>query len=309
MKIAVIGVGGVGGYFGGRLAQAGADVTFIARGSHLAAMQERGLTLESPNGDAHIQPIKAVLDAGEVGAVEAIIFAVKMRDTLAAAAAIEPLVRRGVSVFTFQNGIESAEQIGKIVGEKNVIPGTAMIAATIKQPAVISQTGTIARLTFGEPSGRASPRTDKFFALCKNARIDAVLSDRIEWEVWNKFVHLSSFAGLTSLTRGPIGPVLASPEARSLLEQALSEATQVASAYGIEFSADSVSERLRFLQGLPPETTSSMSKDLIAGRPLEIHGLSGVIVRFGAANGVPTPIHRFIAGVLSVHADGTGASG
>lgn len=304
MKIVVIGAGGVGGYFGGRLARAGADVTFIARGSHLVALQQRGLTLESPNGDAHIHPIRAVSDANDAGSADAIIFAVKMRDTLTAAAAIEPLVSRGASVFTFQNGIESAEQLGKVVGGENVIPGTAMIAATIKQPGVISQTGTIARLTFGEPSGQGSLRTDQFFTLCRNAGIDAVLSERIGWEVWNKFVHLSSFAGLTSLTRGPIGPVLASPEARDLLEQALTEATRVASAHGVEFSADSVAERLKFLEGLPPETTSSMCKDLIAGRPLEVHDLSGAVVRFGAAKGVPTPVHRFISAALSVHAAG-----
>lgn len=308
MKIAVVGAGGVGGYFGARLAQAGIDVTFLARGSHLAAIQSRGLRIESPLGDAHVPSVRAFAKADEVGPVDAIIFAVKMKDTEAAAESVRPLVARGASLFTFQNGIESAARIGAVIGTENVVPGTAMISSTVVEPGVIRQTGTSGRLTFGEPDHSASERTDRFLAACQKAGIDTVLSNRIEWEVWNKFVHLASFAGMTSITRGSIGPVLGTPPTRKLLEGALTEATSVAAAHGIEFDANSVNNRIAFLESLPAATTSSMCVDLLAGRPLELEGLSGAVVRFGALKGVPTPIHSFIAGVLAVHANGISAA-
>jgi 2-dehydropantoate 2-reductase len=301
MRISVVGAGGVGGYFGGRLAQSGIDVTFVARGSHLDAIRSRGLRIESPLGDTHVSSVKAVARIEEVGAVDAIIFAVKMKDT----EAVRPLVDSGASLFTFQNGIESAARIGAVIGIENVVPGTAMIASTIAEPGLIRQTGKIARLTFGELDKRTSERTQRFLSACQKASIDAVLSNRIDWEVWNKFIHLASFAGMTSVTRGPIGPVLKTPKAREVLAGALMEATSVAAAHGIEFDANSVGDRIAFLESLPAETTSSMCVDLLAGRPLEVEGLSGAVVRFGKLKGVATPIHSFIAGVLAVHANGT----
>jgi 2-dehydropantoate 2-reductase len=308
MKIAIVGAGGVGGYFGARLAEAGVDVTFLARGAHLEAMRSRGLRIESPLGDAYIASVKIAANTDEVGPVDAIIFSVKMKDTETAAEAVRPLVARGASIFTFQNGIESAARIGAVIGTENVVPGTAMIASTIAEPGVIRQTGKIARLTFGEIDQRPSKRTEQFLAACQKAGIDAVVSYKIHWEVWNKFIHLASFAGMTSITRGSIGPVLQTPQARKVLEGAMTEATSVAAAHGIEFDANSVGNRIAFLEGLPAETTSSMCVDLLAGRPLELDGLSGAVVRFGALKGVPTPIHSFIAGVLAIHADGTSAA-
>jgi 2-dehydropantoate 2-reductase len=308
MKIAVVGAGGVGGYFGGRLAQAGIDVTFLARGSHLAAIQTSGLRIESPLGDAHVTSVRAVAKADEVGPVDAIIFSVKMKDTEAAAESVRPLIVRGASLFTFQNGIESATRIGAVIGAENVVPGTAMIASTIVEPGLIRQTGTSGRLTCGELNHSASERTERFLAACQKAGIDAVLSNRIEWEVWNKFVHLASFAGMTSITRGSIGPVLRTSPTRKLLEGALIEATAVAAAHGIEFDDNSVHNRVAFLESLPAQTTSSMCVDLLAGRPLELEGLSGAVERFGAVKGVPTPIHSFIASVLAIHANGMSAA-
>ena len=304
MKIAIVGAGGVGGYFGARLADAGVDVTFLARGAHLDAMRSRGLSVESPLGDTHVASVKTGANTDDVGPVDAIIFSVKMKDTETAAEAIKPLVDAGGSVFTLQNGIESAARMGAIVGTENVVPGTAMIASTIVQPGVIRQTGKIARLTFGELDQRPSKRTEQFLAACQKAGMDAVLSNKIQWEVWNKFIHLASFAAMTSITRGSIGPILQTPQTRKMLADAMMEATSVAAAHGIEFDANSVSNRIAFLESLPAETTSSMCVDLLAGRPLEVEGLSGAVVRFGALKGVPTPIHSFIAGVLAVHANG-----
>ena len=207
LRIAVMGSGGVGGYFGGRLAKGGADVTFIARGAHLEALRAKGLRIVSRNGDAHLQPTRAVATPAECGTVDAILFSVKLGDTEAAAAAVKPLVDKGASVFTFQNGVESAERIGKIVGAGNVVAGTAQIAAVIAEPGLIRHTGTMARLVFGEADGKPSPRTEAMLAACKAGGFDCLLSDDIVRAVWMKFAMLAPFAGMTTLTRGTIGPV------------------------------------------------------------------------------------------------------
>jgi 2-dehydropantoate 2-reductase len=304
LRIAVMGSGGIGGYVGARLAQAGAIVTFIARGAHLAAMQDKGLRVLSPNGDVHLAPTRAVSDPRDVGGADIVLFAVKMRDTEDAARAIKPLVDGGPSVVTFQNGVESADRLAAILGREAVIPGTALIAAAITEPGVIKQTGAIARLTFGELDGMPRDRTDRLFAACKEAGIDAVLSTDMKRDLWNKFVPLTVFSGLTAVTRGPIGPIMKTPATRRLAEAALRESTAVAAAHGVAFDEASIAQRMAFMDGLPPAATSSMCHDLMAGKPLEIDGLSGTVARLGAAKGIATPVHAFIADVLAVHAAG-----
>lgn len=307
LRIAVMGVGGVGGYFGARLAQAGAPVTFIARGEHLAAMRRKGLRVLSANGDIHIAEARSVSDPREVGGADIVLFAVKMRDTEAAAHSIKPLIDGGASVVTFQNGVESADRLAAILGRENVVPGTALIAAAIEQPGVIKHTGALARLTFGEADGRSRERTDRLFALCKGAGIEAILSSDMQREIWNKFVPLTVFSGLTTITRGPIGPIMKTPQTRRLTEAALRETTTVAAAYGVEFGEASIAQRMAFLDGLPAETKSSMCHDLMANKPLEIEGLSGAVARLGQRKGIATPVHGFIADVLAVHAAGSPA--
>src|SRR5262245_40783774 len=191
MKITVMGSGGVGGYFGARLAAAGNDVTFVARGAHLAAMRSRGLRLDSEIGPLHLDPVKAVADAGEVPEADAIIFAVKMRDTESAAESLRPLVAKGAGIFTFQNGVESGARIGRIVGAGKVVEGAARIAANISEPGVIKQIGTFAVLEFGEADGKPSPRTEAFHAACVAAGIDAALSRNISRTIWAKFAMLA----------------------------------------------------------------------------------------------------------------------
>ena len=211
MKITVMGPGGVGGYFGARLAAAGNDVTFVARGAHLEAMQAKGLRLDSDIGNLHLNPVKVVADARDIPAADAIIFAVKMRDTESAAESLRPLVAKGAAIFTFQNGVESAERIGRIVGAGNVVEGAARIASNIPEPGVIKQIGKFAILEFGERDGKPSARTTAFHAACVAAGINATLSDNISRTLWLKFAMLAPVAGMTALTRGPLGPIRRHP--------------------------------------------------------------------------------------------------
>jgi 2-dehydropantoate 2-reductase len=253
-------------------------------------MRSKGLRVLSLKGDIHISETCAVSDPLEVGGSDIVVFAVKMRDTEAAAHAIKPLIDGGA--------------LAAILGRENVIPGTALIAAAIEQPGVIKHTGALARLTFGEADGRPRERTDRLFALCEEAGIETILSSDMQREIWNKFVPLTVFSGLTTITRGPIGPIMRMPQTRRLAEAALREATAVAAAHGVDFGEASIAQRLAFLDGLPAETKSSMCHDLMADKPLEIEGLSGAVARLGQQKGVATPVHGFIADVLAVHANG-----
>jgi 2-dehydropantoate 2-reductase len=270
----------------------------------LAAMLSQGLRVLSANGNVHIAKVRAVSDLREAVGAEIVLFAVKMRDTESAAHAIKPLVDSGASVVTFQNGVDSTDRLSAILGRENVIPGTALINAAIAEPGVIKLTGTLARFTFGEADGKPRERTDRLFNLCKEAGIDTILSADMHREIWNKFVQLCVFSGLTTVTRGPIGPIMRTPQTRRLVEAALRESTAVAAAHGVDFGAASIAQRMAVFDGLHVEAQSSMYHDLMAGKPLEIDGLSGAVARLGREKGVATPVHGFIADVLAVHSAG-----
>lgn len=304
MKITVMGPGGVGGYFGARLAAAGNDVTFVARGSHLAAMRKSGLRLDSDIGKLHLEPVQVVADAGEIAAADAIIFAVKLGDTEKAAESLKALVAKGATVFTFQNGVESAERIGRIVGAKGVVPGVARIASHIVEPGVIQQSGSFARLDFAESDGKPSARTTAFHKACKEAGIDATLSSNIGRDLWMKFAMLAPHAAMTALTRGPIGPVRSNPQSLALLKSLVEEtvAVGVARKAGIE-TADTETIMKGF-QGMPAGFLASMAHDILAGKPIEVDHLSGVVVKLGSQAGVPTPAHKFITQALAPFAAG-----
>lgn len=304
LKIAVMGSGGVGGYFGARLAQSGADVTFIARGAHLAAMRRAGLRIDSKATPLHVAPVKVVQDPGDAGPVDVVMFCVKMADTDGAARQIKPLVDQGASVFTFQNGVESADAVGAVVGAANVVAGTAQIAAVISEPGTIKHTGTMARMVFGETDGKSSPRTERFLTACKAAGFECVLSDDITRAVWMKFAMLAPFSGMTSLTRGPIGPVRSNPRSRRLLESAVREVVAVGAKLGKHVGGEDVERTLKVIDSMPAEMTASMTHDLMAGKPLELNGLSGAVARLGEACGVDVSTHRFIADALAIHAGG-----
>jgi 2-dehydropantoate 2-reductase len=304
MKIAVMGSGGVGGYFGARLAAAGSDVTFVARGAHLAAMQKQGLRLDSEIGPLHLERVKAVADASEVAEADAILFAVKMRDTESAAETLRPLVARGASIFTFQNGVESGARIGKIVGAGKVVEGAARIAANISGPGVIKQIGTFAILEFGEPDGKPSPRTEAFHAACVAAGINATLSDNISRTLWTKFALLAPVSGMTALARGPIGPVRANPKSRALLQAAVEETVALGVALKTGLVPEDAARTMKLIDGLPAGMVASMCHDLLAGKPIEVEGLSGAVARLAGENRIPAPTHAFIAAALAPFTDG-----
>jgi len=304
MKITVMGSGGVGGYFGARLAAAGNDATFVARGAHLQAMRKHGLRLDSEIGNLHIDPVKVVANAGEIPAADAIIFAVKMRDTESAAQSLRNLVSNGATIFTFQNGMESAERIGRIVGAGKVVEGAARIAAHMPEPGVIKQDSNFAILEFGEAEGKPSPRTTAFHAACVGAGIAATLSSNISRTIWAKFAMLAPVAGMTALTRGPIGPVRANAKSRALLQAAVEEAVALGVALETGLVPEDAARTMKLIDGLPKEMMASMCHDLLAGKPIEIEGLSGAVARLASENGVPAPTHAFIAAALAPFTDG-----
>jgi 2-dehydropantoate 2-reductase len=304
MKIVVMGSGGVGGYFGARLAAAGNDVTFVARGAHLDALRRDGLRLDSELGALHLAPAKAVADAREVGSADAVMFTVKMRDTESAAESLRELAAGGATIFTFQNGVESGPRIAGVVGPGKVVEGVARISAHIAEPGVVRQVGTFASLEFGEADGGASPRVTAFHAACIEAGVAAKISGNIRRALWTKFVFLAPMAALTALTRGPIGPVRANPKSLALLQAAVEEAVAVGVALKTGLVPEDAARTMRQLEGLPAGITASMCHDLLAGKPIEIEGLSGAVARLAEASGVAAPTHAFIAAALAPFTDG-----
>ena len=305
MRLVVIGAGGVGGYFGARLAASGNDVTFVARGAHLEAMRRHGLRLDSEIGALNLAPVKVVASASAVTAADAVMFAVKLRDTESAAGSLRGLVGNGATVFTFQNGVESADRLGRVLGRHNIVAGAARINAQIAAPGVIRQGGSFAGLEFGEADNRPSPRTEALLAACTEAGIAATRSENISRSIWLKFAMLAPLAGLTALTRGPIGPVRANPDSRQLLAAAVSETIAVGMAEDAGLIAGDVAATMAAIDALPEGVMASMCHDLLAGKPLELAGLSGAIVRLGQRRKVPVPAHTFIAQALAPFAEGT----
>jgi 2-dehydropantoate 2-reductase len=304
MKLAVMGSGGVGGYLGGRLAAAGQDVTFVARGAHLAAIRAHGLALRSALGDVLIRPAQAADDPGAIGPVDLVIFAVKLYDTEAAAEASRPLVGPATGVVTMQNGVDSAELLARALGWDHVVGGVAQIASVIDQPGVIRHTGTMASFTFGELDGTRSERVAALAAALQAAGVEHRVSADIQRDIWDKMAFLATFAALTALVRLPIGPIREDAETRAMLRDGLAEAFAVARAQGIALPDDFVERTLSRCDRLPYEMKSSMLQDLERGRRLELPWLSGAIVRLGQELGVPTPIHAFITTALKLHAGG-----
>jgi len=303
MRIAVMGTGGVGGYFGGRLAQAGNDVVFIARGRHLEALRAKGLALKSPAGDATLK-VTAVDDPAAVEPVEVVLFAVKLWDTEAAAERLRPLLAKGGVVIPFQNGVESAARIGAVLGAERVLGGAAYIAARIGEPGQIVQTGSMARLRFGaiQPSQRTVAQA--FHSACVGARIDAELVDDIVRVLWEKFVLLVAISGTTTVARSRIGVVRADPDLRWLLEAAMRETWQVGRKLGVSLADDLVAATLKMVDGLPAEMTSSMHGDLDAGGRLEAPWLAGAVARMAQEQGLQAPANRAVYAALKPFIDG-----
>lgn len=305
MRIAIIGTGGVGGTFGARLAKAGEDVHFVARGAHLAAIRRNGLTIRRDEGELHLHPAQATDDVASVGPVDLVLIAVKLYDTDGVAAMLPALMGPETAVVSFQNGVTAAETLIRAVGAERVFGGVTYIMAVITEPGVIAQTGAMARLIFGEFDGGRTARIDSFRDACQRAGIDAVVSGDIAADIWSKFTFLTALSGVTALTRLPIGPIREDADTRALLEAAVDEAVAVARARGVALPADLASRHMARFDGAPADVGSSMLYDLTQGKRLELAWLSGAMVDLGRESGVPTPTHAFITAALKLHAGGS----
>jgi 2-dehydropantoate 2-reductase len=304
MKIAIVGAGGVGGYFGARLAASGQDVWFIARGAHLAAMRSRGLQVHSANGDVLVKPCQATDSAAAVGRADLVMIAVKLWSTEDALRDAAPLVGPDTAVVSFQNGVGAVDQIQAAYGRARTLGGVANIAAVIEQPGVIRHTGAMAQLTFGELDGAISPRVQALAAACEKAGIVHKASDDIRKAIWEKYVFLVAASSMTALTRLPLGPIREDPDTRALTAQIMSEVAAVGRAKGVALEADLVDKLLVRLDGLPRPMVASMLGDLERGNRLELPWLAGGVVTLGKETGVPTPANQFIYAALKLYANG-----
>jgi 2-dehydropantoate 2-reductase len=301
MRIAVVGAGGVGGGYGAFLAKAGADVTFIARGAHLAAMKAKGLTLESQRGDIRLVPTQATDDPARVGAVDVVLFCVKLWDVESAGAAIKPMVGPDTAVIPLQNGIDASERLSPILGARAVMGGVANLAATIMAPGVVRHTGTGLRMVFGELDGHRSARGEAFAALCAQAGIEGVLSPNIRTDLWMKFILLASNASIMALARLPVGNLRDDPDIGPWFKSAYEEVASVGRAAGVPLAEDAVERTLGFNRNAPPHLIPSMAVDLLRGNRIELPWLSGKVVELGRKHGVPTPVHSLMYAMLKPH--------
>ncbi len=304
MKIAIFGAGGVGGYYGARLAAAGEDVHFIARGAHLDAIRTHGLRVGGVNGDVRVQPAQATGDPAEIGPVDLVMVAVKLYDTEAVAAACPALLGPETAVVSFQNGVTAADTLAAALGAERVFGGLTYILATIEQPGVIAHVGEMAKIRFGELDGTRTARVEELEAACLGADIDAAVSDDITIDLWIKFAFLAPASGVTSLVRLPLGPIRADPDTRAMLSAAMEETVAVAHARGIQLPGDLAERHMAMVDGLPGTMGSSMLHDLTHGKRLELSWLSGTVARMGREAGVPTPTHDTIVTALKLHAGG-----
>jgi 2-dehydropantoate 2-reductase len=307
MRIAVMGSGGFGGYFGALLARGGADVTFIARGAHLEAMHREGLGVEGGPAPFHLEQVQATGDPQEIGPVDLVMICVKLWDTEAALSQIRPLVGLETALVSFQNGVLKDSYLRAAYDEAHVIGGVGYVATTISRPGVIARTGPLERLIVGEFDGRRSSRVDAFHAACLAGGINAELSSDIRREIWEKFVFLVGLSATTATMRVPIGPIRENPQTRAFLLDVMREVVAVGRAHGVPLPEDYAEQRLSFADGVAPDMTSSMHHDVERGKPLEVRWLSGSVVELGQEVGIETPLNRAVADILCLRASGQDA--
>jgi 2-dehydropantoate 2-reductase len=305
MRIAIMAAGAVGGYFGARLAAAGEDVHFIARGAHLDAMRKNGLKLDSDAGDLHLSQVNVTDDPAKVGAVDVVLFAVKLWDTEHAAALTRPLLGPDTAVITLQNGIDSVERLDPILGPRHVVGGITYISTTISAPGVIHHIGKLADIVCGERDGKPSPRLTALAGATKKAGFQFRISPNIDLDRWRKFIFLSAMAGATALTRQPIGAILADDEMREFARALFAESTAVGRAQGIALPNEFVDQQMALAARLPVAMKASMAQDLERGGRLEVEWLSGAVAKIGRAAGVPTPAHAAVYAALKPFRLGT----
>ena len=294
MHIVIFGAGGVGGYFGGRLAGAGEKVTFIARGEHLQAMLTNGLHVESINGDFTIHPVTATDDTTQVDAVDVVLVCVKTWDIPRAAKAIMPMLDPDTFVVPLENGVEAPSQLAEILGREHILGGLCRMASRIASPGHIQHTAIDPSIAFGELDNHPSSRAQKLLQSFKHAGVSAEIPPDINVAVWQKFLFISAVSGIGAITRVPFGIFRSIEGSRQLLEDALRECYSVALAQGINLPADSVANTLAYIDTLPPGTMASMQRDILDGRPSELEAQNGALVHMGQILNIPTPVHTFI---------------
>jgi 2-dehydropantoate 2-reductase len=299
MRIAIFGTGGVGGYFGGRLAQAGEEVIFIARGQHLQALHTHGLRVDSPKGDFVIEPVQATDAPGEVGVVDVVLLGVKAWQVPEAAQAIRPLIGPETIVLPLQNGVEAPTQLAEVLGAEHIIGGLCRIISFVAGPGHIRHAGADPFIQFGELANRRSDRVEKLRqAFARTTGITAEISPDIQVAMWQKFLLIVGWSGMGAITRAPVGTYLSLPQTRQMLQGVMEEVWHVARAHNIVLPEDMVDKTLTFMDGLPPDGTASMQRDIMEGRPSELESQNGAVVRLGQAVGLETPLNAFIYNCL-----------
>lgn len=299
MKFAVIGSGGVGAYFGGRLAQAGHDVTFVARGAHLAAIKEKGLKVLSIEGDFEVPGAKATDDPSSIGAVDVVLLAVKTWQVVEMVPQLPPLLGKNSAVLTLQNGVEAPDQVASVCGRAHVLAGVCRLMSYIAEPGVVRHAGVTPTIGFGEWAGGRSARAESLHAALDGCQgITASLPGDIAVALWDKFLFIAPFSAVGAATRKPAGAWRHVPETRALLKAAMNEVVDLANARGVSLPRESVERTLPFVDRLPEDATASMQRDLLEGRASELEAQTGAIVRLAKAAGVPTPANAFLYAVL-----------
>lgn len=299
MRIAVFGSGGVGGYFGGRLAEAGESVHFIARGAHLAAMKAAGLKVSSIAGDFVIHPVEVTDDPAMIGPVDTVLLAVKAWQISEAARSMRPLIGPDTMVVPLENGVEAPEELAAVLGPRHAMGGLCRILAYLTGPGEIRHAAIDPAVSFGELDGQVSERArllQRGFERAKGVKAD--IPDDIRAAMWSKFLFIAPVSGLGAVTRMPIGVTRSMPETRRLLVEALEEIVALAAALGVSLPADAVSKTLAFTDSIPADGTSSMQRDMMEGRPSELEAQVGAVVRLAQRAGVDVPVHQFLLAAL-----------
>jgi 2-dehydropantoate 2-reductase len=304
MRIAIVGAGGIGCIYGAALAKAGADVTFIARGAHLAAMQTNGLKIEGDRGETCLPIVQATDDPASVGPVDYAIFCVKLWDVESAGAAIRPLVGPETAVIPQQNGVDAHERLIPLLGRETVMAGTAWVTGSIVAPGVVRQTGTYQRLMFGEVDGRMSQRGQALANLCCEAGFDGEFYPNVMVPIWEKFLSIVPLSSVNSLTRAPLGVYREDPELWALCEGTLRETIAVGHAEGVKLSDDAFDKIVAQLRSMPPYHMTSMCNDLLRGNRIELPWFAGKVVELGRKHGIPTPTCNLVHSALKPHVNG-----
>ncbi len=298
MRIAIFGVGGIGGYFGWRLAQAGEDVVFVARGDNLRVLSEQGLTVDTPDANSLVYPVHVVGDAGDAGQVDAVILGVKAWQVPEAAEAIRPMIGPDTCVVPLQNGLEAPMHLSRTLGPEHVLGGLCHIVVFLVGPGHIRHAALEPHVAFGEPDNRPSRRSSALREAFVRAGVKCDIPADIHLAMWEKFLFIASFSGVAAVSRAPAGIIRTVPETRQMLEQVMNEIVGVAQARDVGLTQSSINSAMAFVDGLAPAATASMQRDIMEGRPSELSEQTGAVVRLGREVARATPLNSAIYGSL-----------